>query len=53
MPAYWVARSKINDRIEYKKYADRDPNIIVIRRQGFGSRGHFQVLKGPHMSEHN
>lgn len=33
MPAYWVARSKINDPVEYKKYADRDPNIIVIRRR--------------------
>jgi hypothetical protein len=22
MPAYWVARSKINDPVEYKKYTD-------------------------------
>jgi hypothetical protein len=29
MPAYWVAPSKINDPVEYTKYADRDPNIIV------------------------
>ena len=25
MPAYWVARSKINDPVEYKKYTDLVP----------------------------
>ena len=29
MPAYWVARSKINDPIEYKKYTDLVPGIIA------------------------
>ena len=29
MPAYWVARSKINDPVEYKKYTDRVPAIIA------------------------
>src|ERR1043166_5176969 len=28
MPAYWVARSKINDPVEYKKYTDRLPAIF-------------------------
>jgi uncharacterized protein (DUF1330 family) len=28
MPAYWVARAKINDPVEYKKYTDRVPDII-------------------------
>ena len=28
MPAYWVALSKINDPIEYKKYTDRVPAIL-------------------------
>ena len=29
MPAYWVARSKINDPVEYKKYTDLIPPIIA------------------------
>ena len=29
MPAYWVARSKINDPVEYKKYTDLVPDIIA------------------------
>ena len=29
MPAYWVARSKINDPVEYKKYTDLVPGIIA------------------------
>jgi hypothetical protein len=29
MPAYWIARSKINDPVEYKKYAD----LIDSRRR--------------------
>jgi uncharacterized protein (DUF1330 family) len=29
MPAYWVARSKINDPVAYKKYTDRVPAIIA------------------------
>jgi uncharacterized protein (DUF1330 family) len=28
MPAYWLARSKIYDSIEYKRYADLVPKII-------------------------
>jgi len=48
MPAYWVARSKINDAVEYKKYTDRVPAIIAK----FGGKvlargGRFQVLEGP------
>jgi uncharacterized protein (DUF1330 family) len=29
MPAYWVARSRIIDPVEYKKYTDRIPGIIA------------------------
>jgi len=48
MPAYWVARSRINDPVEYKKYTDRVPGIIGK----FGGRvlargGRYQVLEGP------
>ena len=28
MPAYWLARSKLYDSVEYKRYADLVPNII-------------------------
>jgi uncharacterized protein (DUF1330 family) len=49
MPAYWVARSKINDPVEYKKYTDRVPAIIAK----FGGKvlargGRFQIMEGPH-----
>ena len=48
MPAYWVARSKINDPVEYKKYTDRVPTIIAK----FGGKvlargGRYQILEGP------
>jgi uncharacterized protein (DUF1330 family) len=48
MPAYWVARSKINDPVEYKKYADLVPAII----EKFGGKvlargGRFQIMEGP------
>ena len=29
MAAYWIARAKINDPVEYKKYADRIPGILA------------------------
>ena len=48
MPAYWVARSKINDAAAYKKYTDRVPAIIA--RYGgkvLARGGRFQVLEGP------
>ena len=48
MPAYWVARSKINDPVEYKKYTDLAPAIIAK----FGGKvlargGKFQIMEGP------
>ncbi|HEX6979474.1 MAG TPA: DUF1330 domain-containing protein [Alphaproteobacteria bacterium] len=48
MPAYWVARSKINDPVEYKKYTDRVPEIIAR----YGGRvlargGRYKILEGP------
>jgi uncharacterized protein (DUF1330 family) len=48
MPAYWVARSKINDPVEYKKYTDRVPAII----KQYGGKvlargGRFKILEGP------
>ena len=29
MPAYWVARAKITDPVQYKKYTDLVPAIIA------------------------
>jgi uncharacterized protein (DUF1330 family) len=48
MPAYWVARARINDPVEYKKYTDRLPPIFAR----YGARvlargGRYQVLEGP------
>ncbi len=47
MPAYWIARSKINDPVEYKKYTDRVPAII----KKYGGRvlargGRYQIMEG-------
>lgn len=48
MVAYWIARAKINDPDQYRKYADLAPGIL----QKFGGRflargGKFKVLEGP------
>jgi uncharacterized protein (DUF1330 family) len=48
MPAYWVARSRIIDPTEYKKYTDRVPAIVAR----YGGRvlargGRFQIMEGP------
>ena len=48
MVAYWVARSKVNDSDQYKKYTDLVPGIL----QKFGGKilargGKFKILEGP------
>ena len=48
MPAYWVARSKINDPVEYKKYTDRVPAIIAKHGGKVLARGgRYQIMEGP------
>jgi uncharacterized protein (DUF1330 family) len=48
MPAYWVARSKINDPVEYKKYTDRVAAIVAKHGGRILARGgRFQILEGP------
>lgn len=47
MPAYWLARCKINDPVEYKKYTDLVPGIIAK----FGGKvlargGKHQIMEG-------
>ena len=48
MSAYWVARAKINDPVEYKKYTDLIP--AIIRKHGgkvLARGGRFQIMEGP------
>lgn len=48
MPAYWIARSRINDPVAYKRYTDQVPGIIAK----FGGKvlargGKYQIMEGP------
>jgi uncharacterized protein (DUF1330 family) len=48
MPAYWVARSKVNDPVEYKKYTDLVPGIIAKHGGKILARGgRYQIMEGP------
>lgn len=48
MPGYWVARSKINDPVEYKRYTDLVPGIIAKHGGKVLARGgRFKILEGP------
>ena len=47
MKAYWVARSKIINKINYKKYTDLVPDIIEKYNGKILARGgDFKVLEG-------
>lgn len=48
MPAYWVARARIDDPVMYKKYTDRVPEII--NRYGgkvLARGGRYRIMEGP------
>jgi len=48
MPAYWVARSKINDPVEYKKYTDPLPAIFARHGGKVLARGgKYRIMEGP------
>jgi uncharacterized protein (DUF1330 family) len=48
MPAYWVARSRIDDPVEYKKYTDLVPGIIARHGGKVLARGgRYRVMEGP------
>lgn len=48
MAAYWVARGKVNNPEQYKKYADLAPAIIGKFGGRFLARGgKFRILEGP------
>jgi len=48
MPAYWLARARIDDPVQYKKYTDRVPAIL----QQYGGKvlargGRYRIMEGP------
>ena len=48
MPAYWVARARITDPVQYKRYTDRVPEIV----SRYGGRilargGRYRIMEGP------
>ena len=48
MPAYWVARSRVIDTVEYKKYTDLVPAIIAKYGGKVLARGgRFKIVEGP------
>lgn len=48
MSAYWVARSRIVDPVEYKKYTDRVPAILAKYGGKVLARGgRYQTMEGP------
>ena len=47
MAAYWIARCKIDDPVEYKKYTDQVPGIIAkYGGQVLARGGRFQIMEG-------
>ena len=52
MVAYWLARAKINNPVEYKKYTDQVPAILE-KYQGkvLARGGDYQILEGPETFE--
>lgn len=47
MPAYWLARCKINNPVEYKKYTDLVPGIIAkFDGKVLARGGKHQIMEG-------
>jgi uncharacterized protein (DUF1330 family) len=48
MPAYWVARARIIEPVEYKKYTDRVPALIARHGGKVLARGgKYRIMEGP------
>jgi uncharacterized protein (DUF1330 family) len=48
MPAYWIARARIDDPVEYKKYTDLVPAIIAQHGGKVLARGgRYRIMEGP------
>jgi uncharacterized protein (DUF1330 family) len=46
--AYWIARSRINDPVAYKRYTDQVPGIIAKYGGKVLARGgKYQIMEGP------
>lgn len=48
MPAYWIARARINDPVEYKRYTDLVP--AIIKKYGgkvLARGGNYEIMEGP------
>ena len=48
MPAYWLARCRIDDPVKYKQYTDLVPGIVAK----FGGKvlargGRYKIVEGP------
>jgi uncharacterized protein (DUF1330 family) len=52
MPAYWLARAKVYNADEYKKYADPVPGIMAkYGAKPLARGGRFQIMEGPQKFE--
>ena len=52
MTAYWIARAKIHDPVEYKKYTDQIPGILAKYGGKVLARGgEHETLEGPETFE--
>jgi uncharacterized protein (DUF1330 family) len=52
MVAYWLARAKIHDPVEYKKYTDLVP--AILKKYGgkvLARGGAYEIMEGPHHFE--
>lgn len=48
MSAYWIARAKVTDPVQYKKYTDLVPEIVGHHGGKILARGgRHQILEGP------
>lgn len=48
MPAYWIARVRVNDPERYRRYAERVPAIVDAHGGRFLARGgEHRVMEGP------
>lgn len=48
MPAYWIARARIDDPVEYRKYTDLVPDIIAKYGGKVLARGSdYEIMEGP------
>jgi uncharacterized protein (DUF1330 family) len=52
MAAYWIARAKINDPVEYKKYTDLVPGILAkYGGEVLARGGEYVTIEGPETFE--